>query len=330
MRFSPVVAILYAVAGASASAIQYRDCGADNVLRALRNPANSASASGFCFTYIQSTSVTTVTATAVVVSSTSTTLPVAAATETDTETDTATVSSTFTTYSANPVVISTETTFTVLPPVKRSAAGTVYPGEPTELATYPASRISSACSCFISLPPVATSTSTVTSTATSTLTSVLGPLSTSTATVDVSTTTTITTVNTLILPATSTESLSATVTIAVSQCTNVANLPTYSQPVLQIDLNLVENPVDGGVAASEEACCVGCYETKNCASFLFDISLTNHKVCFFYTVDPDSFDQLEPSSNKLCPLGQLSLSSITNLDPSVPVDTVKLGPCGSP
>ncbi|KAI9682918.1 MAG: hypothetical protein M1829_006354 [Trizodia sp. TS-e1964] len=126
-------------------------CNADNALRDLRNPRNSVDASAFCSSYIRPTvtvvnSLTVTTSTQVV-----TTIPVTT------------------------VIVPNS----VVPKQRRDSV------LPSYVATYPTSRISSACSCFISAAGLTTTytttTTTVPVTATTTTT---GPVSTVTVTSD--------------------------------------------------------------------------------------------------------------------------------------------------
>ncbi|KAK6499121.1 hypothetical protein TWF481_011692 [Arthrobotrys musiformis] len=135
-------------------------CNADNALRNLRDARYSSSASLFCSEWLQSTITNTLSLT-VTASATATETPEPVTVTTET-TDT---------------VTNTETTFTTEYP---TAVNTFFKrgeiGYPTWLAaTYPATRVSSACSCFISSPSAAitatytTTVATVTNTATTTL-----------------------------------------------------------------------------------------------------------------------------------------------------------------
>jgi hypothetical protein len=170
------LAFALAFAALAAAAPGRRDtCNADNVLRALRNAKNSASASLFCATYIQSTATVTASTTNTLTAGATVTPPDVTTSVTSTTTQIFTTTLTDDFYSANPtvsvVVSSTVTTIETTTYLdKRSLA----PGEPTELATYPPSRISSACSCFV--PPPAPTTVTVTTTFSATTTKTVGVL----------------------------------------------------------------------------------------------------------------------------------------------------------
>ncbi|KAK6523384.1 hypothetical protein TWF281_001364 [Arthrobotrys megalospora] len=138
-------------------------CDADNALRNLRDKRYSSAASIFCSEWLQSTITNTLLVTAT-----------ASATATETpQPVTVTVPETVT-------VTNTETSYTTEYP---TAVNTfVKRGEipyPTWLsASYPATRVSSACSCFIPTPsPAATTTLTTTvATQTNTATTTLEPL----------------------------------------------------------------------------------------------------------------------------------------------------------
>ncbi|KAA6407823.1 MAG: hypothetical protein FRX48_08174 [Lasallia pustulata] len=237
-------------------------CNADNVLRGLRNPTQTASASAFCSTYLQSTS--TVTATTIVPETTlvpvSTTVSVIA-----TETETITVATSTILCPANPAATQTLTcglegfgysTYLISQQANLTAAqceqsclsdpncrsfqtqtgggqycntynqqtagnvlevdvdytfydrdcitdftpaGCTSPSvkakrdiaTPTYLVTVPASRISSACSCFITSPDApATKTTVVPYTSVTTATTVIPVTVTATQTTDVFVTTT--------------------------------------------------------------------------------------------------------------------------------------------
>ncbi|KAK6339930.1 hypothetical protein TWF718_009319 [Orbilia javanica] len=153
-------------------------CNADNALRNLRDSRYSSSASIFCSQFIQSTVTDTLFVTA-----------------TSSETATETPEPNTVTISLTDTVTKTITTYPVEYP---TAVNTFFKrGEipyPTWLpATYPVSRVSSACSCFIASPsaPVVTTFTTTVATVTETATETLEPLTktkTSLATVTVSTT----------------------------------------------------------------------------------------------------------------------------------------------
>ncbi|KAF3218608.1 hypothetical protein TWF106_007580 [Orbilia oligospora] len=138
-------------------------CNADNALRNLRDSRYSSSASLFCSVWLQSTLIDTLQITAT-----------ASATATETpEPVTVTIETTDT-------ITNTETTYTTVHP---TAVNTFLKrGEiayPSWLpATYPATRVSSACSCFIASPspPVITTFTTTVATLTNTATVTLEPL----------------------------------------------------------------------------------------------------------------------------------------------------------
>ncbi|KAK6526175.1 hypothetical protein TWF281_011210 [Arthrobotrys megalospora] len=136
-------------------------CNGDNLLRALRNRKYSSSASIFCSEWLQS-SATTVFVTATLSVTATSTPEVDFVFETDTITLTE-VDTTFTTIFPTAV-----NTF-----VKR--VDVPYP--PWLAATYPASRVSSACSCFVTLPSGGAFTATATvATQTNTETETLAPI----------------------------------------------------------------------------------------------------------------------------------------------------------
>ncbi|KAI9852781.1 MAG: hypothetical protein M1824_001738 [Vezdaea acicularis] len=149
----------------SAPVFKRSTCNADNLLRRLESPEYRGSASAFCSTYIQP-SITTATATY-----TQTPSPVIVV-----ETDITVLSTTVTTTSTDyPTAINTFK--------KRDGP------YPTFIsATYPASRVSSACSCLVTLSSPPTPSTTVTTTlppssvlTTITTTSLTGPTETATA-----------------------------------------------------------------------------------------------------------------------------------------------------
>ncbi|UNI24913.1 hypothetical protein JDV02_010630 [Purpureocillium takamizusanense] len=114
-------------------------CNADNCLRNLRDKRYSSSASAFCSTYIQSTVVNT---------------QYAVATDHQTSTQTpppVTVTNVIVNDLNVPTATEVVTKYSTIadPRYKRDAAA-AYP--PWLSASYPASRVSSACSCFISTP----------------------------------------------------------------------------------------------------------------------------------------------------------------------------------
>ncbi|MCJ1399328.1 Mucin-2 [Xylographa trunciseda] len=115
-------------------------CNHDNLFRIFLDARYSSSASAFCSYYIESTS--TVTATTVPV------IPV-------------------TSIVTLPASVTDFVTVTPAAMKKRSASAT--PTAPDGAATYPASRLSSACSCLVT-PSTVTTTSTVTSPSTTTVT----------------------------------------------------------------------------------------------------------------------------------------------------------------
>ncbi|KAK6532664.1 hypothetical protein TWF281_006843 [Arthrobotrys megalospora] len=132
-------------------------CNADNALRALRDQRYSSSASAFCSVFIQSTITDIVSAPATVTTETMQTPPPTSITVTDVSTSTETDSSTVTSFSP----------ITDLP-TQNIAKRSEIPYPPWLTASYPPSRISSACSCFITapLPPTHVTNTVITGTVT--------------------------------------------------------------------------------------------------------------------------------------------------------------------
>ncbi|KAI9794949.1 MAG: hypothetical protein M1833_007323 [Piccolia ochrophora] len=238
--FGLCFAFSHLIGESTAYAIKERAvCNADNVLRALRNPTRSVAASTFCSEYLRPTSASTATATETAISTvgvasdnptdtvtigrTTVTTSIGSTTVTETTTtlstvtttipttatvvqaSTATVTSTITTNAQAPdtTIISGVSTVTETAPAPLKKRDVPIPDY---LATVPGSRISSACSCFVTpLPPAATSISTVTTTISTTV-MVTGPASNTDFT-----TTTITEVETVLTTTTKSDTTTTTV-----------------------------------------------------------------------------------------------------------------------
>ncbi|RVD88915.1 uncharacterized protein DFL_003078 [Arthrobotrys flagrans] len=138
-------------------------CNADNALRNLRDSRYSSSASIFCSVWLQSTLTDTLSVTA-----------------TSSATSTETPEPVTVTISATDTITNTETVYTTeYPTAVNTFAKRGEIGYPTWLAaTYPATRVSSACSCFIASPspPVVTTFTTTVATVTNTATTTLDAL----------------------------------------------------------------------------------------------------------------------------------------------------------
>lgn len=159
------------------------DCNGDNVLRALRR--FSSDAVPFCETFIQSTSTVTATPSTTVYPTAYVALTTTDATEVDVVLTTLTGGATATSDGTLTVTSTVSSDYTnIPPPYKRAVASTPLP---SYVSQYPASRVSSACSCL----SLGTAISTVTSTVSApTFTSTVSVTSTVT---DEETTTTVTT-----------------------------------------------------------------------------------------------------------------------------------------
>jgi len=192
------------------------------------------------------------------------------------------------------------------------------------------SQFSSACSCLGVQPmtttvaaPSITVTVTVTANATNTMTSLVVDVSTYTVTETI--TLDATSYVTFVISSFTSTTATATATDVISQCTNVAALPTYTIP-FPFFLSLKNSGVDTGTASSEEDCCVSCYETTGCAAYFFYLSLTDHHVCDALIVenDPENFNN---PTTPFCPLGKQNLNDV-NGDSSAML-AVKPGPCAA-
>lgn len=224
-------------------------CNADNVLRALRR--FSSQASPFCATFIQSTATVTVTPTSIVPGTVYESITVQGPTETSviestdvstaTETTTSTsltifpttlITSTISTTASTLTVISTTTVnYQNIPnPIRRDAESPL----PSYVSQYPASRVSSACSCLGG--PISTITSTATaapafSTSLSTITDVSSSETTTTTTSITSVTTTETASTLTITTSTSITTTTALTAVPTATQTLVCN---YCDPAQQV------------------------------------------------------------------------------------------------
>jgi hypothetical protein len=169
--------------------------------------------------------------------------------------------------------------------------------------------------------PSTTVTVTVTANATNTMTSVVVDVSTYTVTETI--TLNATSYVTFVISSFASTTATATATDIISQCTNVAALPTYNIPFPYF-LDIKNTGVDTGTASSEEDCCVSCYETVGCAAYFFYLSLTDHHVCDALIVenDPENFNN---PATPFCPLGMQNLNDVTG-DSDATLN-VKPGPC---
>ena len=118
-------------------------------------------------------------------------------------------------------------------------------------------------------------------------------------------------------PPTSTVTEQVTTTDIISQCTNVAAAPTYSQAVG----NFAASYTGTEYHVTAEVCCQMCYELINCATYLFS------DVCFLYLVNKP-FGNSQTSLE--CPNGLLSNAVAMNDGDTTFYDMVNLGPCGIP
>jgi hypothetical protein len=118
-------------------------------------------------------------------------------------------------------------------------------------------------------------------------------------------------------PPTSTVTEQVTTTDIISQCTNVAAAPTYSQAVG----NSAASYTGIEYHVTAEVCCQMCYELINCATYLF------RDVCFLYLVNKP-FGNSQTSLE--CPNGLLSNAVAMNDGDTTFYDMVNLGPCGIP
>ncbi|KAF3942419.1 hypothetical protein ABW19_dt0204687 [Dactylella cylindrospora] len=141
-----------------------RGCNSDNCLRNLRDTRYSSSASEFCSLWLQTT-ITNIKSVTATVPATATSIPEAI---TEEKTVAITVTETDTVYTTEyPTAVNT---------FAKRGDDIGYPSWLT--ATYPPSRVSSACSCFITSPsaPATECTTTTVATLTETSTTILEPL----------------------------------------------------------------------------------------------------------------------------------------------------------
>lgn len=204
---------------------------------------------------------------------------------------TATVNSTvYTAYTApSAVSVSVEKRDVALPPF---------------VSGYPASRISSGCSCLT----ISTSTSTSTSTTTP-ATTVPATVSTLPITIFIAmasttliTKTNQTVINTVTAPQeTSTVIASPTTVTTTTTTTSYYVLPTLCDPVNFRDYrNFVESRpylYRSIVGSTKQDCCLTCYNAKNCLSFIFDATRLQ---CNYYLVTSQA--SLSTRTD-VCPLG---------------------------
>ncbi|KAF3927966.1 hypothetical protein ABW20_dc0109304 [Dactylellina cionopaga] len=220
-------------------------CDSDNALRNLKDKRYSSSASIFCSAWLQSTITNTLSVTATSSATTTETPPA----------DTAVVSETVT-------VTNTETTVTTEYP---TAVNTfVKRGDdvpyPTWLTTaYAPSRVSSACSCFITSPsaPVVLTATTTIATQTNTATVTLSPL-----------TNTVTTFFTDTASATATQVITGPeIPCGATGCSNAVGF---------IDATLE--------ASTAEACKTFCQGNSSCKSFQFGL-IPDYSVCHIFETE---------------------------------------------
>ncbi|KAI9803451.1 MAG: hypothetical protein M1833_000970 [Piccolia ochrophora] len=235
-------------------------CNADNLLRNLRDKRYSLDASAFCSVYIQSTAVTTV---GVVV----------------TKTDTAT-------FTPSPILVTQVVTVpttevsTITSTSYSTAVNTLrkrdVPYPPFLATTYPPSRVSSACSCFVTPSPPVTKSTTVT-TGTETLgETVTLPTVTVTAT---STTTSIDSqVTTVVVPG-------GPILCGVQGCTNGAGF-------IRLFFNQASNP---------QECRALCASESGCKSFQFGIETSlSLTVCNLFSVSVEQTFETGSGTDASC------------------------------
>ncbi|KAK6352125.1 hypothetical protein TWF730_008956 [Orbilia blumenaviensis] len=249
-------------------------CNADNALRNLRDKRYSSSASLFCSEWLQSTLTNTLQITATA-SATATETPEPI---TVTVPETVTITNIETTYQTEyPTAVNTF--------VKRGEIG--YPAWLS--ATYPASRVSSACSCFIESPsPAVTETFTTTvATVTNTATTTLGPL-----------TATETSFATATASATETVTITGpSIACGIIGCVGIPG----SQGFLDQTYAEIASPPDGVSARTIQECKNFCLSTSGCVTYQFGLDAVGGFVfCNVFSLGVDVVQDSGSASDPTC------------------------------
>ncbi|KAK6524453.1 hypothetical protein TWF281_011361 [Arthrobotrys megalospora] len=243
-------------------------CNADNVLRLLRDKRYSSSASAFCSGFIQPTITDTTHVPTTLTTEKTETPPPAFITVTDISTSTDVETSTSTLYIP---------TTAIGAPSLAKRDEIAYP--PWLSTQYPPSRVSSACSCYITAPNPAThvTKTVVTGTVTTFSKTITLPPAVSTVTESVTTVVTITSIVT-----TTPEIITCGATPA---CRRI-DRPTFG-------------PFQSGL--THEQCLTSCLETDGCLSVQYGVSGSVQGVCFLSTWDvADTYAADTSPGNAIC------------------------------